>query len=142
MPTASPPPAEAYIERLLKTEDAAKRRRLVARHGLAPADLHAVVLLLIDKAYALMGAVPTRMERLCLDTLSLAEDSGDEFLQAMARARHGDALRALGRNTEACATWEVAAAIFTRLGRPVEAARTRIGWVVAAAYLGRSSTPS
>lgn len=138
MTSAAPPSAaEAFVERLLATHDADKRRALIARHGLTPADLHDAVLRLTDAADRLLGVDPRRMEQVCLDAVALADQSEDESLRAMARMRCGDALRGQGRNAEALGCFDEAAAIFTRLGRPVEAARTRIGWVWSAAALGR-----
>lgn len=129
--------AGSFVQRLLATDAAEQRRALIASHELAPDDVREAVLTLVAEAEALMGAHPPRMERICLDALALAERAGDAYLHAMAGMRYGDALRAQGRNPEALARFEEAAATFTRLGLPVEAARSRIGWVWVAASLGR-----
>ncbi len=129
--------AQDLVARLLRSEDAARRRALIEQHSLDAAGLREAVLALVEEAAGLMGADPLRMERICLDALMLAEFAADSYLIAMARMRHGDALRFLGRNAEALACFDEAQAAFLGLGRPVEAARTRIGWVECAAKLGR-----
>lgn len=134
---ATPAAAEELVRRLLSTESAGRRRSLIDRHRLTPDELKDATNRLLNEAVKLFGADPPRMERLCADAALLADQTGDEFLQAMVRMRQGDAARAQGRNAEACTLYDEAAATFTRLNRPVEAARTRIGWIDATAKLGR-----
>ncbi|HZQ36170.1 MAG TPA: CHAT domain-containing protein [Dehalococcoidia bacterium] len=138
--TAIAPPdtrARAFVARLLRTNDPERRRALIEHHRLDPAALHDAVLALVEEANRLHGADALRMERICLDALALAGAADDSYLIAMATMRYGDALRVLGRNADALGRFDEAQAAFLRLGRPVEAARTRIGWVECAAKLGR-----
>jgi tetratricopeptide (TPR) repeat protein len=133
------PRVEAFVRRLLATNDEFHRRALIEKHRLTPADARAALLRLDDEAVRLHGVDPHRMERICIDAHALAEQTRDAYMQAMARMHHGDALRAQGQNAAALELYDEAARIFTSLGCPVEAARTRIGWVWAAAALGRYS---
>ena len=94
---------------------------------------------MLETAEALLGVDPARMAELCEDAQLLAESVGDDYLRALARHRLGDALRAAGRNNDACALFDEARRTFELLGHPLEAARTRVGWVFAAANLGRLS---
>lgn len=133
------PTVEAFVRRLLAGNDEHHRRALIERHRLSSTEARAALLRLDDEAVRLHGVDPHRMERICIDAHALAERTGDAFMQAMARMHHGDALRAQGQNAAALALYDEAASIFTSLGCPVEAARTRIGWVWAASALGRYS---
>lgn len=134
---APPVGASELVALLLATEDGEQRHALITQTPLDQETVQQAVTELLDEAARQLGADPRRTHQLSLDALAIAERAGDDFQQAMARMRFGDALRALGRNAEACAVWDEAAAVFTRLGRPVEAARTRIGWIMASANLGR-----
>jgi CHAT domain-containing protein len=134
---ARPKGVEALVQRLLNAEEAPKREQLIARHTLTPDELREAIPRLVDQAFLLLGVDPLRMERICADAAALAEQIGDEYLLALARHRFGDALRVQGRNAEACICYDEAADVFTHLGRPREAARTRVGWVHATSNLGR-----
>src|SRR5262245_23548670 len=134
--TTTPLTAEALARRLLHTEDAEQRRALIDAHRLDSASLHDTVTRMDAEAERLLGVDPRRMERLCLDMLALAERAGDKYLEAVARRRLGDALRAQGRFAAVLQQSEAAAAIFTRLGYEVDAARARLAWCVATASLG------
>jgi tetratricopeptide (TPR) repeat protein len=136
MPASSP--VEHLVRRLVATEDAARRAALFDRFAtVEPVKLKAAAARLLAEALPLFGADPLRMERLCTAAGELAARAGDAYLVAMARMQLGDALRAQRRDTEACACYDDAQAAFTRLGRPVEAARTRIGWIDSMSKLGR-----
>lgn len=137
MTTAAALSTTELVERLLGLQDADARRELIEHCRLGPAELHDAVLLLVEEALRLLGANPSRALSVCSNAIALADCAGDPFLQAMARMRHADALRTQRRDAEACALYDEAAASFRRLGRPVEAARTRIGWVDSASQLGR-----
>jgi CHAT domain-containing protein/tetratricopeptide (TPR) repeat protein len=130
------PSVEAVIARLMRADDPDERRAIIRSLDSSPDNLHAAVLRLTDEAARIMGIDPRRMERMCEDAQSIADLSGDRFLRATARMRRGDAHRALGQSVEACHCYDEAEAIFRKLGRPVEAARTRIGWVDSASKLG------
>jgi CHAT domain-containing protein/tetratricopeptide (TPR) repeat protein len=136
MTTAAPPTAEEFVARLLATADARQRQVLIRNRRLEPEEERRVVRRLLEEIEALIGTDPRRMEQLCLDALALSEASGDDYLWAMARFKHGEACTLQNRNAEACALLDEAYAAFTRLGRPVDAARTRIIWVWATANLG------
>jgi CHAT domain-containing protein len=135
--TATPPSAEDLVRRLLATQDADQRRALIAGHRLSPEGVNDAVMRLLAEAERIVGTDPLRMEQICLDAVALAERAGDEYLRARARHRLGDALRYQGRNVEALACFDEAAAVLTRLRQPLDAARTRVGWVWVAAALGR-----
>jgi CHAT domain-containing protein/tetratricopeptide (TPR) repeat protein len=138
MPTTAALTAESFVKRLIVTDDAARRRVLIERCPLPPVARANSVRLLLDEAYRLLNANPLRMEALCCDALLLAEQADDDFLRGLAIMRHAEALRAQGRNAETCARAEQARAIFLRLDHPVEAALTRISWIWATAFLGRT----
>lgn len=129
--------AEAFVRRLLATEDAERRHALIACHRLTPTAVSDAVLGLLAEAERIVGTDPRRMERICRDALSLAERAADEYLSARARHRLGDALRYQGRNDEALACFDEVRETLLRLGHPLDAARTRIGWVWVAGALGR-----
>jgi len=138
VPTSiAPSAADEFVARLLATNDERRRSALIAHHNLSPEDLRTVVLALVEQALRIMGADPPRMEQLTLDAIALAESFGDPFLQAMAKMRYGDALRLQARYKDACVCYDGAAAVFAQIGCTVEAARTRIGWIVATAALGQ-----
>jgi tetratricopeptide (TPR) repeat protein len=141
MTTAAPPTAEDFVARLLAIDSVDRQRAMIARTPSGPSLVHEGVLAMVAEAERVMGADPRRMERLCLDALTLAETADDDYLRAMATMRHGDYLRVAGQNTDAYDRYDHAAAIFTRIGRPVEAARTRIGWTWVAAELGLFERP-
>ncbi len=129
--------AESFVQRLLATEDEAKRRDLSASHGLNPTESHEAGLLLASEATRLVGARPLRMEQISLNIMALAEQTADEYLWALGCAKLGDALRAQGRNAEAVDRLDTSAAVFTRLDRLMEGARTRANWIMAKGALGR-----
>lgn len=129
--------ADQFVDRLLATENAARRRALIDRHGLNADQRREAVLRLRQAADPLFTTDPRRMERICVDALALAEAAAEPHLVALTQMHLGDALRGQGRNAEACAWFDRAAAGFNRIGAIVEAARTRIGWVECAAKLGR-----
>jgi tetratricopeptide (TPR) repeat protein len=131
-------PAADLVAGLLASDEADVRRALIERCALGPGELQEAVLALVAEAERNLGIDLPRMQRICADASLLADRSGDPFLRAMAMLRSADVARAMGRHAEACAGFDAAAAIFRRIGRPVEAARTRIGWVMAASQLGRS----
>jgi tetratricopeptide (TPR) repeat protein len=128
---------ESIVRRLLPADDTAKHAATIAHLDLTPEVAHQVVLDLADEAFRLIGVDPRRMEQVCVVALSLAERFDDLYGWALARMRYGEALRFQGRNAEALTSLDEAAAVFLRLGLPVEAARTRVNWVWAAAALGR-----
>ncbi len=136
-PTATGPTAEVFVRRLLAASDPDKRRALIAGHTLVPSQVHDTVMRLVDEAERLYGIDPIHMERVCVDALALAQRGADDYGWAMARMRHGEALRVQGRNSEARLYLDEAAATFVRLGKPIEAARTRVSWIWATAGLGR-----
>ncbi|HLZ68730.1 MAG TPA: CHAT domain-containing protein [Dehalococcoidia bacterium] len=129
--------AEAFVARLLAAGDAGVRRQLLADHGLDAEALRHAALLLVEEGYRVLGADPLRMEQLAEGARTLAAQGGDPFPAAMATMCFGDALRFQGRNGEALDALDAAYTSFQALSRPVEAARTRIGWVECAARLGR-----
>lgn len=135
--SATVPSVEDLVARLLDADDADKRRLLICSLDRSPVYLHNAVLRLTDEAARIMGIDPRRMERICEDALAIADLSEEPFLLATARMRRGDAHRALGQSVEACDCYDEAEAIFRGLRRPLEAARTRIGWVDSASKLGR-----
>lgn len=128
---------DEFVEQLLAIGSAASRRRLIRQHPLSASELHDAVLLLVERAYELLGSDPKQMESVCVDALSLADRADDDFLRAMVHMRYADACAAQGRNAAACTHSDDARRLFTRLGRPVEAARTRTSWVYAMAAQGR-----
>ncbi|MGH2603954.1 MAG: hypothetical protein ACRDJ9_31790, partial [Dehalococcoidia bacterium] len=136
MTTATPTTADAFVARLLATDDADKRRALIEHTHLEPTSARDATQRLLDEAERLIGVDPRRMEQVCNDALTLAKQAEDEFLWAMARFKQGEACTLQDRNAEACGYLDEAADAFTRLSRPVEAARTRILWVWATAKLG------
>jgi CHAT domain-containing protein len=136
---AQPVTVETIVRDLVLTDDATKHGAVIADYHLSPDDAHEVILRLADEAFRLIGVDPRRMEHVCSVALSLAERFDDRYGWAMARMRYGEALRFQGRNAEALISLDESAAVFTRLGQPVEAARTRVNWVWAAAALGRLS---
>ncbi len=133
---ALPLDAHPFVRRLLATEVEDARCELIARHELAVEEARDIVRQLLDEAERLIGADPRRMERVCLDALALARRAGDDFLWAMARFKHGESCALQYRHAEARGYLDEAAATFTRLGCPVEAARTRIIWVWSTSQLG------
>lgn len=136
-PVAAPvPSAENFVQRLLSTEDAEKRRALIASVPLEPDQVRAIGLCLVEEARRLVGAQPLRMEQLGLLIMAFAEQRHDEYVWALGCSKLGDALRAQGRNAEAIDRLDAASAVLTRLDRPVEAARTRANWVWAKGALG------
>jgi CHAT domain-containing protein len=137
VPPASPSAAEAFVRRFLAMDDEDARRALLDAHGLCPTELHDALRLLDEEAVRLHGSDPRRMEQICAEARDLARASGDAFMEAMLGMHHGDALRAQGRNADSLDLYDAAARSFLALGYPVEAARSRIGWVWAAAGLGR-----
>lgn len=137
MATAAPP--EAFADRLLRTENAAERRALIAETALSAEALREAVLRLEVEAERLHSANPGRAEQMARDALALAGRAADPYLEAIARRRLGDALRVQSRNEDARHELDRAAALFTSLGRSVDAARTRITWVVATSSLGMAA---
>ncbi|MHB8573970.1 MAG: CHAT domain-containing protein [Dehalococcoidia bacterium] len=134
--TAPPSPAADLVARLLAAKTPERRRALIARPNFDPAALRDAAMQLFEEADRHFASDAVLMERLCDDALALAVRSGDEYTQALVRMRSGDAMRAQGRYAEACALFDEARAVFLRLCRPVEAARTRIGWAECASRLG------
>lgn len=129
--------ADEFVARLLTIEDAEQRRALIERCPLSPAEVDRAGERLLNEALALFGVDPRRMERICGDALVLARVCGDTGLRALATMRSGDACLAQGQNGAALTRYDDAEATFACLGMPLEAARTRIGWVIAASRLGR-----
>jgi tetratricopeptide (TPR) repeat protein len=136
MTTAAPPTAEAFVARLLATEDSEERRALIEGTGFDPTVLRDAVIALITEAEHILGVDPRRMERLCRLAVDLAERIGDRYHWAMARFKLGEACVLQDRNAEGRIYLDEAQAAFHVLDRPVEAARTRIIWVWATANLG------
>jgi len=136
MTTATPTTADAFVARLLATDDADKRRALIEHNSLSPSDARDAIQRLLNQAESLIGVDPRRMEQVCRDALALAVEAGDEFLWGMARFKQGEACAHQERNSEARGYLDEAEAVFTKLDRPVEAARTRIIWIWATANLG------
>lgn len=128
--------AETFVQRLLHA-NATERSTLIVGHTLPPDVLNTVLQLLDDEAIQLHGVNPVRMEQVCVDAFALAVRAGNQFMQATAQMHHGDALRSQGKNLVALGHYDSARRTFRRLGFPVEAARTRIGWIWAAADLSR-----
>lgn len=128
---------ETLIADLIAADDPQICEEIIASHPVGPDEARAAVLALVDAAESMLGATPARMEQIVVAALALASAAGDQLAWAMARMRQGDACRVLGRAREAIVCYDEAAAVFTRLGYPVEAARTRIGWVPATAGSGR-----
>jgi CHAT domain-containing protein/tetratricopeptide (TPR) repeat protein len=135
-PVATLSASEAFVQRLLTTEDPEKRRALIAHHSLTHEEAHEAVTRLDAEAVRLINVNPRCMEAVSLDGLALAEQAGDRYGWAMLRMRYGESLRAQGNNAGARDCLDEAATVFTRLGYPVEAARTRITWVWCVAALG------
>lgn len=137
-PTLSPSP-DQFVQRLLRTTQIERRRTLIQGYHPGAEELRAAVLRLCDEAQRVLGVDPTRMERICCDALALACQADDHFAAAMARMGLADSLRVRGRNEEALCEYDRAQVSFVRFERPVEAARTRVGWSDAAAKLGMVS---
>jgi len=123
--------AARFVRRILATSADERHLALIARHGLTAAAARRAGLLLVDEATKLLGVQPARMAQISQAIMALAAQTGDEYVWALGCQKYGDAVRAQGQNAEAVARFDEAAAAFTRLGFPVEAARTRAGWVVA-----------
>src|SRR5262249_47231336 len=137
MSTVSQSPSpEALVHRLVAEETLERQRSLIAGAGLDREGAREAARLLVDEAERLTNVDPVRMERACISAQELALLAADDYQWAMARFRQGEAVNAQGRNAEARAVMDEAAAVFTRLGRPVEAARTRIVWALATNRLG------
>ncbi|HZQ35252.1 MAG TPA: CHAT domain-containing protein, partial [Dehalococcoidia bacterium] len=136
MNAVEPITVETFVRRLLATEDASARRAMIEAEQLPAGVAHAVGLRLAEEATRLVGVHPIRMEQICLDAIALGERAGDDYIRALGNAKLGDALRAQGRNAEALLRLDEAAAVFNRLGHPVEAARTRADWLICKGALG------
>jgi tetratricopeptide (TPR) repeat protein len=131
-----PAPVDAFVRRILSTEDDAARHRCIERTRLGQAEAAAAARRLIEEAERLIGVDPRRMAYLCQAALDLALRAGDRYLWAMARFKQGEATTLQGRSAEGRVYLDEAEETFRSLDRPVEAARTRIIWVWATANLG------
>src|SRR5215213_7715701 len=92
---------------------------------------------LLREADSLIGIDPQRMESVSRDALRMARQAKDPLLQAFAEMKLGDSLRFQRRHATAIKHFDTARRLFLRLGRPVEAARTRIGWARVTAALNK-----
>jgi len=120
----------------LAADDDLKRRALMDKASLEPDQLRQAVLALCDEAARSLGDPPS-MERITLDAMALATRSNDPYLDAMALMRYGEVSLAQSRFDDAVRYCDEAATLFTRLDMPVEAARTRMCWIVATSSLGQ-----
>jgi CHAT domain-containing protein len=132
--------AQDLVEALLRIDDESERRSRIQSVGLSETEFHDAVSRLVANpggaAYRYFGSDPRRMESICRDAILLAERSEDLYLRALTRMAYGDSLRAQDRSSEAQSCFDEAARGFAALNRPIEAARTRIGWAWVTAKLG------
>ena len=119
---------------LLASDDETARRRL--GHLLAIYDHDALLACLKDASEEYRSTDAQASLRLAELLIAAAERAGRPDHRALGLMARGDAVRALGRFGEAAATLDEAGAAFLAQGDRVGWARTRIGWLVAAHYLG------